>query len=232
MKGISGVLAVMLMLIIGVVAVAGTWGATTYLAAVTRPPVPTDLDGEFDLFVLPSDGNFANSFGVQTACNKSADDDEIGENYGSCIFRSSKAWTNASNSSMQYFSVMIPIEGGGVQDMEIDVSPQTSGTCKPGTTGSSGDEEIFLRNFALYLHEDGQPNSAYRDLNAYVESPDEVDSAKTGYLPEDEYVLVFEWLINTIGNDCVAGDDLYKVELALTSDADDFKDGFILIESS
>lgn len=227
MKAISPVL-IAVIFVVGILLTALTVGVV--LPSLAAPVILVDFDGQFDLAKLPTDGNFVNSFNEQTACNVSSNDETVGENYQSCIYRRSSIMTNTSNLTEMTFSIMIEIENGPVEDMTIDMTPQTSGTCKPGTTGSSGDEKIIVRSAKLYNHEDGQPTTPIRDFSEFIDNGDEIDGATTGNLAAGEYVLVIEWAINTIGTDCVLGDDLYKLDASLSTDGET-DDLFILIES-
>lgn len=212
-------------LLIAVIAIAGTWSVVTLAVPAV---VAVDYDGEFDNFVDATEGAFISTFTVDTACNIT-DDDTVGENYLSCIWDTATTWTGASlNATAQYFSVMIPIEDGPVEDMTIEITPQTSGTCKPGT---SGNVDVTMESLDLYLHEDGYPaGGAIRPLSGYIDDQDEVDAAKTGILAEGEYVLVTKFLIQKIWANCASGDDLYKYDLSLKTDGK-ADDGHILLQN-
>jgi len=223
MKGITPLLAVVLLLSITIAV-----GSLVYVLIGVTPPArvtpsaPT-YDGEFDDAYLATKAWFYADFEEKTDCNIT--DDVLGmSTYGTCIYNSSKAWNATADSSVNSrdweFDLVIDLDGD-VEDMDINVELQNTGT------GQAADDAV-IKEAALYTYED-EPQ-LIMDLTPYIEDQTEID-ASTGPLEGDEYVLHIVFHTKTISPDFASGDDIARIDLDLDTSGDVDK-ARITVESS
>jgi len=205
MKGaISSGMAAIVVLLVGLSVGVLVYAGSTMLAVTPRAAVT--YDGEFDDGALPTDGSFVNDFSEYIDCNIT-DDYLGGSDYTSCVYRTQVTPGNASNSTSVYFALMLDIDNP-VQDMEIQGDLQSTGTCKPN-------DDMTVKNVEVWTHEDNPR------LVASINTPDtdEIDG-NTGPLMGGEYVFTVEIRYGGIQPDCVAGDDILKLQFDLTTSGD------------
>lgn len=224
MKGISSAaLAVIFIVAIAAVAI-GVWGVTQ-LAMIRVPYVPLvvaiEYDGEFDDAFAPAKGWWSNDFTESIDCNITSNV-LGGSDYSTCVYNSMVAWTSGNpvniNSTKKIFAEVIDINGP-VEKIEIQLELQNTGTCKPT-------DDVTISDAKIYRYDDKIAQDAWIfDLTPYIEDLISVDATVTrpndaAYFDDGKYVIWFEFSIKQFVPDCATGDDIFKLDIDLTTDGD------------
>jgi len=222
MKGVASAVWAVILVMVALVAILGTY-AVTQLAVV---PAVT-YDGEFgsDAGIATTDleGWFYNDFTETTDCNVT--DDVLGDSgYVGCVFETNQR-VNGSvtgiNGSDFVFSLAFEIDGGPVQNLNIDGSLQNTGTLQ-------AKDDMTIAETKIYTNEDDPVLIA--DLSSGItDSATEID-ADTGVLQEGDYVLYQVIHAKNICPNAADGDDIFKAKLELTTDGD-ADEGYYTLES-
>lgn len=223
MKGIAASIAAVILIMAVMLTAIGVWAGITYLALY--PAVPALVfNGEFGstagMTAADLDGPWSTNFNVSHACNVT--NDVLGDSgYVGCVFQSDPGLQTNSNNSEYTFCLAFEIDKGPVQAMNIDGELQNTGTLQ-------AKDDVVIKEVSVWTNEDNPRQMA--DLTSRLEDAGTSIDAATGVLPADDYVLNIVFKTKALLPVAVAGDDIFraKLELTTTGDADT---GYITAES-
>lgn len=218
MKGAAPVVWVLAIMLVAVLAVAGTWAAVTYLAV--PPRVAPVYDGEFSTDAqIATEGPWGSAFNETSDCNVTSD--ILGDSaYQGCRYSTTSTITNQNNTEFD-FPFQFEIDTGTVQGGSIDMELQNTGT-------GQFKDDMSIKSVEIWTHED-QPRVVY-DLSNYIENAGQSLDAVFGSLPVGEYVLYTVFKTKTVYPAGVTGDDICKMKIKLTTSGD-AKTAYILAEN-
>jgi len=210
-KGISSAVVAVILIAIIVPTVIGLALYAGYLTTLAMPAVAVTYDGEFDDAYVASEYGFYIDGVEQTDCNITSDV-LGGSAYSACIYNTSAPGFIANQSTRDWeFDIVVDIDGP-VEKMDIDLALQNTGTLQAAA-------DVIIKNCALYKYEKGallgRPVKQFEiDDNNY-----QVDDS-TGPLMGDEYVIKITLHTKAIDPAAASGDDIFKLDLDLTTDGD------------